>query len=266
MPHPDFSLEEIRAGLSGRDRTIGREVIFFPVTGSTNTEAAELAASGQAEGTVIIADSQTAGRGRRGREWVSPAGRNLYLSVILRPRMLPRDAAILTLMSAVACASAIQGLSSLPVSIKWPNDLMVSDKKMGGILTEMKTEADGIVYAVVGIGININLEASDMPDDIRDTATSVRLHTGMPQSRTQYAIGIINSLDEWYGTLLRSGKDPVIESCRRLSCSIGRAVTVVSGEDKITGLAEGIDAEGLLVLRLEDHSIVKISAGDVILH
>ncbi len=243
---------------------IGSEILFFPVTGSTNTAAAELAAKGQREGTVIIADSQTGGRGRRGRSWVSPAGKNLYLSIILRPCMPPRDASILTLMSAVACASALQKISSVAVSIKWPNDLMVADKKLGGILTEMKTDTDHIDYAVIGIGININLDSSDMPDDIRHTATSVRLQAGQPQTRTQYAVEIIKSLDYWYAILLKSGKGPVIDSWRRLSSTIGHTVTATSGEVQVTGLAEDIDAEGALLLKLEDNSLVKINAGDVI--
>src|SRR5271169_871148 len=229
MSLPELSIEEIRNGLSGLNVTIGNEILFFPVTGSTNTAAAELAAKGQREGTVIIADSQTEGRGRRGRTWVSPVGKNLYLSIILRPCMPPRDASILTLMSAVACSSAIQRLSSIPVSIKWPNDLMVVDKKMGGILTEMKTGADRIDYAVIGIGININLDSDDMPDNIRDIATSVRLQTGQPQPRTQYAVEIIKSLDSLYTILLNSGKGPIIDSWRSLTSTIGHTVTVTSG-------------------------------------
>ncbi|MGO9013932.1 MAG: biotin--[acetyl-CoA-carboxylase] ligase [Dissulfurispiraceae bacterium] len=263
MRSAELSVKEIRDGLSNQNVTIGSEIVFFPLTGSTNTEAVGLAAKGQREGTVIIADSQTEGRGRRGRTWVSPAGKNLYLSIIVRPGIPPKDASILTLMSAVACTSAIQSLSSVPVSIKWPNDLMVADKKIGGILTEMKADADSIDYAVIGIGINLNLDSSDMPDNIRETATSVMLQTGHPQSRTLYALEIIKSLDYWYTTLLQSGKGPVIDKWKSLSSTIGRTVTATTGEMKLTGLAEGIDNEGLLILRLQDSSVVKINAGDV---
>ena len=263
MQLSELSIEEIRDGLSCRNVTIGSEIVFFPLTASTNTEAAELAAKGQREGTVIIADSQTEGRGRRGRTWSSPAGRNLYLSIIVRPDLPPRDAAILTFMSAVACASVIRKLSSVQVSIKWPNDLMVADKKTGGILTEMKADADRIDYAVIGVGINLNLDSSDMPDSIRETATSVMLQTGHPQSRTLYALEIIKSLDSWYTILLQSGKGPVLNAWKSLSSTIGRNVTATTGEVKLTGLAEGIDNEGLLILRLPDSSVIKINAGDV---
>ena len=140
---------------------------------------------------------------------------------------------------------------------------MMADKKIGGILTEMKTDADSINYAVIGLGINLNLDSSDMPDSIRETATSVMLQTGLLQSRTEYALEIIKSMDYWYTILLDSGKCPIIESWQRLSSTTGRAVTVTTGEVQLTGLAEGIDTEGLLILRLGDNSVMKISSGDV---
>ncbi len=263
MQRPELSIEEIRDRLAALDLTIGNDILFFPVTASTNTVAAALAANGQKDGTVIIADSQTEGRGRRGRTWVSPPGRNLYLSIILRPCMQPKDAAMLTLLSAVACASAIQKLSSIPVSIKWPNDLMAAGKKIGGILTEMKTDAGRIDYAVIGIGININLDSCDMPDHIMNTATSVMLQAGEHQSRTQYAVEIIKSLNYWYTILLESGKGAIIDSWKRLSSTLGHVVTVTLGDTEVRGLAEGIDTDGLLMLKLEDNSVVRISAGDV---
>ncbi len=263
MPRAEVSIKEIRDGLSGLNATIGCEIFFSPIIGSTNTAAAELAAKGQREGTVVIADSQTEGRGRRGRTWVSPAGKNLYLSIIVRPGIPPRDSSILTFMSAVACAIAIRRLSSVPVSIKWPNDLMAEDKKMGGILTEIKADADSIDYAVIGIGINLNLDRSDMPDNILETATSVMIQTGLPQSRTAYALEIIKSMDHWYTVLLQSGKGAVLDAWKNLSSTIGRTVTAETGEVKLTGLAEGIDNEGLLILRLPDSSSVKINAGDI---
>jgi len=263
MQLPELSGQEIKDGLSGLNVTIGSEILFFPVTASTNTAACELAEKGQREGAVIIADRQTQGRGRRGRQWISPAGKNLYLSAIVRPAMPAADGAILTLMAAVACVTVMQEVSSLHLSIKWPNDLMVADKKIGGILAEMKTEAAGIVYAVIGIGININSDDSDLPDNIKATATSVRLETGRIQSRTLYALETIKSLDHWYAILLKSGKKSIIEAWQRLSSTIGRHVIVTSEELKFTGLAEGIDNEGALIIRLADNTFKKISAGDV---
>ncbi|MEW6740403.1 MAG: biotin--[acetyl-CoA-carboxylase] ligase [Nitrospirota bacterium] len=263
LKSPDLSIEEIRDSISGRSMIIGREIIFFDTINSTNTYAMELAEKGYPEGTVIIADAQTGGKGRLGRKWLSPQGKNLYMSIILRPVILPRDAAILTLMSAVACASAIKRLSSVPASIKWPNDIMVSDRKLGGILTEIKADMDRIFHAVIGIGININLEAGDMPDEIKACATSIKNESGDAQSRTLIAIEIIKELDRWYSMLLNSGKKPVIEEWLKLSSTIGRAVKVTVGNNVFTGIAGTIDEEGMLMLKLPDNTVKKISAGDV---
>ncbi|MFZ6006748.1 MAG: biotin--[acetyl-CoA-carboxylase] ligase [Nitrospirota bacterium] len=263
LKSPDLSIEEIRDSISGRSMIIGREIIFFDTINSTNTYAMELGDMGYPEGTVIIADAQTGGKGRLGRKWLSPQGKNLYMSIILRPVILPRDAAILTLMSAVACASAIKRLSSVHASIKWPNDIMVSDRKLGGILTEIKADMDRIFHAVIGIGININLEAGDMPDEIKACATSIKNESGNAQSRTLIAIEIIKELDRWYSMLLNSGKKPVIEEWLKLSSTIGRAVKVTVGNNVFTGIAGTIDEEGMLMLKLPDNTVKKISAGDV---
>jgi BirA family biotin operon repressor/biotin-[acetyl-CoA-carboxylase] ligase len=223
----------------------------------------ELADMGYPDGTVIIADAQKGGKGRLGRKWLSPQGKNLYMSIILRPTIQPKDAAILTLMSAVACASAIKQLSSVPVSIKWPNDIMVSDRKLGGILTEIKADMDRIFHAVIGIGININFEAEDMPDEIKAIATSIKNESGSAQSRTLIAIEIIKELDRWYSMLPNIGKKPIIEEWLKLSSTIGRIVKVNVGNNVFTGIAGSIDEEGMLMLKLPDNTVKKISAGDV---
>ncbi len=266
---PGLSIEEIRNALSGRPRIIGGEIIFYDTVSSTNTIAAELAGKassggeGCTEGTVIIADGQTGGRGRRGRAWVSPPGKNVYMSIIVTPGVPPVQAAVLTLMTAVACASAIRRLSPVPVSIKWPNDLMVSDRKLGGILTEIKADMDRISYAVIGIGVNINLEVDDAPDDIRSIATSLKYETGRPQSRTKYAIEILDEMEKWYGIFMKKGKRPVLEEWLRLTSTIGKTVNVTIGDTLLTGTAEKINDEGMLMLRLSDNSLKVISSGDV---
>lgn len=260
---PELSIDEIRDTISDWSTIIGREILFFNTINSTNTYAMELAEKGYPEGTTIIADAQTGGKGRLGRKWLSPPGKNLHMSIILRPAISPRDAAILTVMSAVACASAIKRLLSIPVSIKWPNDLMVSDRKLGGILTEMKADIDRIFHAVIGIGININLQAGDMPDEIKACATSIKNETGDAQSRTLIAIEIIKELDRWYSILLNIGKKPVIEEWLKLSSTIGRAVKVTVGNNVFTGIAGTIDDEGMLILKLPDNTVKKINAGDV---
>jgi BirA family biotin operon repressor/biotin-[acetyl-CoA-carboxylase] ligase len=259
---PDLSAEEIKSFLSGHTKIIGNEVVSFDVINSTNITAMEIAEK-LGEGTVVIADSQTGGKGRLGRTWFSPPGKNLYMSIVLKPAISPRDATILTLMSAVACAKAIRKVSSVPVMIKWPNDIMASDKKLGGILTEIKAEMDRIFHAVIGIGININLETGDMPDEIKACATSIKNETGDTQSRTRFVIEILKELDRWYRMLLNSGKKPIIDEWLKLSYTIGRAVKVTVGNSVFTGIAESIDDEGMLVLKLPDNTLKKISAGDV---
>jgi BirA family biotin operon repressor/biotin-[acetyl-CoA-carboxylase] ligase len=262
---PDLSIEKIKNSLAGNKTTIGRDIIFFDSIDSTNTTAMAVAEDGCKEGATVIADEQTGGKGRLGRKWISPAGKNLYMSIALRPQIPPRDAPILTLMSAVACASAVKRLSSIPVSIKWPNDIMVSKRKLGGILTEMKADMDRVAYAVVGIGININLETNDIPEDIMRTATSMKIETGEPHCRTEIAVEILKEMEKWYNIFMKNGKKPIIAEWSRLSSSIGHPVRVTSGSAAYTGTAEGIDDEGLLILKQNDGSVRKISAGDIAL-
>jgi BirA family biotin operon repressor/biotin-[acetyl-CoA-carboxylase] ligase len=270
---PDLSVEEIKNNLQ---KTIFRKIIYFKHIDSTNTVAMELAEKGFQEGDVLIADKQTQGKGRLGRKWLSPAGKNLYMSIILKPHILPADAAFLTLMSAVACASALRSLTSVPVSIKWPNDLMASDKKLGGILTEIKANMDRIIHAVIGIGININLDAEDMPDDIKDIATSIKIEQGSPKnrrffgaekssdfSRTLIAVEILKELDRWYNILLNKGKNTIKNEWLKLSSTINRSVKVTVMDAIFKGTARGIDDNGMLILQLSDNSLKKISAGDV---
>lgn len=269
---PDLSIEEIRNSLSGHVSVMGKKIIFLETVGSTNTSAMELAGKWCEEGTVVIADAQTGGKGRLGRKWLSPPGKNIYMSIVLRPEISPRDATVLTLMSAVSCATAIKKCSSIPVTIKWPNDLMVSDMKLGGILTEIKADMDRISHAVVGIGININLDLTDMPGEIGSFATSIKIEqkrgsaeaqNGYDFSRTLVAVEILKEMDRWYSILLTTGKKPIADEWMLLSSTIGRAVKVTVGDAVFTGIAGSIDEEGMLMLELPDNSVKKISSGDV---
>ncbi|MCL4456400.1 MAG: biotin--[acetyl-CoA-carboxylase] ligase [Nitrospirae bacterium] len=269
---PDMSIEEIKSALSGHTSVVGKKIIFLETVNSTNTHAMELAGKGCEEGSVVIADAQTGGKGRLGRKWLSPAGKNIYMSIVLKPQLSPRDATILTLMSAVSCATAVKKCSSIPVTIKWPNDLMVSGKKLGGILTEIKADMDRISHAVIGIGINVNIDPTDMPAEIGSFATSLKIEqksgsaevwNGYDFPRTLVAIEIIKELDRWYSILLNTGKKPITDAWMLLSSTIGRTVKVTVGNAVFTGIAEGIDDEGMLMLKLPDNSIKKINSGDI---
>ena len=259
---PDLCIPDLRKILSPGS-IMGREILFFESVSSTNTVAMEMAAQGCAEGTIVIAETQTTGKGRLGRSWISPAGKNLYMSIVLRPAMSPRDATALTLLSAVACASAIRHSSSVAVTIKWPNDIIVGDRKLGGILTEIKADLDRITHAVVGIGINVNLALADMPDEIAVIATSIINQTGEPTSRTELAGEVIREFDKWYGLLKTKGKQVIIDEWLAMSSTIGKQVLVSAGKVHLKGSAEGIDDEGLLILKLADGTYRKVSAGDV---
>ncbi len=260
---PDLSIEEIKNALSKENLKIGSDLVFYKTLSSTNITATELALKGYSEGTVIIADEQTDGKGRLGRRWISPAGKNLYISVILTPPISPRDATILTILSAVACCIALKKLLPIPISIKWPNDLIVNDKKIGGILTEIKADIDKIFLAIIGIGININLDLEDLPDDIRETATSIKILTGEHFCRTTVVIEILREIQRWYDILLSNGKTDLLLQWQLHTSTIGRRVRVKIGNDVFKGVAETIDSEGLLILRLPDNSFMKVNAGDI---
>lgn len=258
---PEFSVEELRTLIRG---DIGREIIFFESIGSTNTAALELAEKGAPHGTVVIADRQTKGKGRLGRTWVSPPKKNIYMSVILRPELEPKDATLLTIMTAVSCAKGVMKSTGLKAEIKWPNDLMISNKKLGGILTEMKSDPDGIVFAVIGIGINVNSKTKkDFPPDIRGIATSIKEELGKIQSRTFIIAEILKELEHWYKVLLNEGRKPLFDEWKRLSSTLGRKVRVTAGDNVFTGVAEDIDKGGMLILRLPSGMLKKISSGDL---
>ncbi|MCI0469184.1 MAG: biotin--[acetyl-CoA-carboxylase] ligase, partial [Nitrospirae bacterium] len=231
--------------------------------GSTNSAAMKIADKGYPEGAVVIADAQTDGRGRLGRKWASPPIKNLYMSIILLPEMRQSEAALLTLMAAVACANAIRG-RSVNALIKWPNDIIISNKKTGGILSEMSANHGKIRHVVIGVGININMDAAEMPDDIRDTATSLLIETGSLHSRTAFIIELLKEMDSCYRIFLNNRSD-ILRDYKRLSCMIGQPVSVNTGAETLAGYAEDIDDEGRLVLRLNNGLIKKLSAGDATL-
>jgi BirA family biotin operon repressor/biotin-[acetyl-CoA-carboxylase] ligase len=259
---PEFSAEEIKSTARGR---LGKEMVFLENATSTNDVAMGLAAEGAAHGTVVVADRQSRGRGRLGRHWVSPAGENIYMSVVLRPALHPRDATLLTLLSSVACAQAVKETTGLEAEIKWPNDVQVGGKKLGGILLETRTEPDRVTHAVVGIGINVNMRAGDFPASIKKTATSVLRETGKKFRRTPIASAIINQMDQELKRLEKEGRGPLLARWKELSSTLGRKVKVTGGDGTLSGTAMGIDDEGRLLLRLANRRLKKISSGDIVM-
>ena len=228
---------------------------------STNDRARELADTGAAHGEVVVAESQTAGRGRRGRAWASPAGRNLYLSVILRPNLPPQRAPELTLVASVAACDACRK-AGVEAGIKWPNDLLVGGRKVAGILTELSAEPDLVHWVVLGIGVNLNSGSGDFPADLRGVATSLSIERGQPVPRALFAAALLSELEQWLDRHAADGFGPVREAWRERSVTLGREVRVDADGGEISGVAEDIDASGALLVRGRA-GLVRVVSGDV---
>ena len=199
---------------------------------------------------MVLADSQGRGRGRLGRVWISPPGVNLYMSIRLGLYIRPRDATLITIMSSVACATALTRMTGLDVAIKWPNDLTIQKKKLCGILTELKTEQNKIVFAVLGIGINVNADIDRFPDEVKSIATSLKDETGMFYSRAEIAAEVLNEIGRWYETLKAMDRDTLLSAWRSLSSTLGKEARAVTSQGIFRGLARDIDSEGLLIIEL----------------
>lgn len=254
--------DDVRTQLEGA--RVGRRLEFLKTTVSTNADAFRLAEDGAVEGTVVLADSQSGGKGRRGRVWMSPAGVNLYCSVVLRPAIMPYEAPQLTFLSAVAAARAIELTTNLIPEIKWPNDLLVSGKKVAGLLNEMSAETDGINFVILGIGVNLNMTADQFPGDLRHPATSLLLESGAKVDRSRFTGTMLGELDRLYADFLEHGFGPVREEWQRRCNASGRQVIVSdSGTECTGGRFIGIDSDGALLLRSEDDVLHRITCGDV---
>jgi len=259
---PDRLLaEELRARLD--TALIGREIQCLDEIDSTNLRLMELAEQGAGEGLVLFADRQTAGKGRLGRRWESPGGVNLYLSVLLRPQIQPWHAPQLTFLSAVAVARAIEQVTGLQPRVKWPNDLLLAQCKVAGLLNEMSAETDAVHCVVLGIGINVNMRREQFPADLRYPATSLLLETGQNVSRLELAAALLQELDRLYSRFRHEGIAPLLDAWRTLCDLVGRRVRVSGAGPELQGLVTGIDDEGALLLELPDGGQERILAGDV---
>jgi len=243
---------------------VGKSMDCIKETLSTNADAFRIAEAGAPEGAVIIADAQTGGKGRRGRIWSSPAGVNLYCSVVLRPAIMPHEAPQLTFLSAVAVARAIEQTTDLKPEIKWPNDVLVGGRKVAGLLNEMSSETDGINFIILGIGVNLNMTADQFPNDLRHPATSLLLESGSRVCRSRFAAVMLNELDKLYEDFLCNGFDPVRGEWQRRCNANGRVVSVSdTGCESKSGIFVGIDSDGALLMRSGDDRIERIVSGDV---
>ncbi len=239
-----------------------KKIIYYKQLDSTNTEIARLAAVGATHGTVVVADAQTAGKGRRGRGWESPAGENIYMSILLRPDCVPDKAPMLTLVMAYSVAQALKKWGFLDVQIKWPNDLILSGKKICGILTEMRLKGMEIDYVVVGVGINVN--TNEFPKEIKDTATSLYMESGRVIDRENMIESVVSYFDKSYGQFLETMDLSFLkEAYNNMLVNVGKEVRVLEPEYEYTAYAQGINSEGELVVRTVEGEEKRIYAGEV---
>ena len=252
----------ITKGLS--TKVIGHNIEFHNEVDSTNSVLKQLASQGAPEGTVVIADSQTKGRGRLGRSWLSAPGKGIWMSLLLRPKLHPESIQVLTLAAAVAVTKALERFELPDTGIKWPNDILIKDKKVCGILTELSAEADRISWVIIGIGLNVN--HLDFPEEIKDLATSVRAQTDPDKlfDRSTLASSIINNFEVIYNKFVEYGSGPVIEQWKQYNITLGKRVKLFSQDGAyIIGTATDIMPDGRLVIKKDDGVLEYILSGEI---
>lgn len=238
---------------------------LFSVTDSTNIRAVHLAEAGAPHGTVLCADSQTGGRGRLGRSWESPPGVNLYISLLLRPPIDPREAPCLTLVTAVALADAVEEAAGMSAALKWPNDLYLRGRKAAGILAEMSADPDRLRYVVIGVGLNVNADREDFPVALRSKATSLKRETGRPHRRVELLARFLERFEEAYGMYRSGGLPALLPRWNRRCLLAGKTVLLRHGEQDLRGTAVRVDEEGALVFRPEGTGATRrIHSGEIL--
>jgi len=241
---------------------IGHKLYYYEEIGSTNDEAFRLGVQGAPEGTALIAESQSAGKGRMQRTWHSPPGANIYTSVILRPRFEPDLAPRISLAAGLAVAETLDPYCPGKVSLKWPNDVQIGGKKVCGILTQMKTATGVIDFVVVGIGVNVNWNLKEFPEDIQKMATSLSVEAGREVSRLELIILLYENLAKCYSELSQNGFAPLRKKWLDRTTMIGKPVSVIFGKETINGEAADLDEDGSLVILVDGNKKVKVAAGD----
>jgi BirA family biotin operon repressor/biotin-[acetyl-CoA-carboxylase] ligase len=246
-----------------RTKWMGRSIHHFHSMDSTNSMAYQLALQGAEEGEIVVAESQKKGRGRLGRKWFSPPLTNLYLSIILRPEIPPQQASLMTLMAAVATAGAIHKFSGLQPMIKWPNDILLKNRKVAGLLNEIHSEMDRIHFVVLGIGVNLNMDEKMFSKEIRSLATSLKREMGQSVSRKAFLQTLLEELEIWYETFLKEGAPPILQAWRDKAQIHGRPVKVTSFGEILSGTAIDVDNDGALILETKAGERKRVVAGDV---
>jgi BirA family biotin operon repressor/biotin-[acetyl-CoA-carboxylase] ligase len=249
----------------GKTNAIGRDIRVFEETTSTNDVIEKLARDNVKEGVVVFAESQTKGRGRLGRKWISPARKGLWFSILLRPDLRPQEATQLTVASATALRRAIEAVTGLKPKIKWPNDILIDGKKTSGILTELSAEVDRVKHIILGIGVDVNLSATEFPPELRKIATSLKIESGKTISRADLAVRILRELDVDYTRVCHGEFEAIADEWEEHCGTLGQTVTIHIGDRQMHGRAESLDDDGALLLRTEHGTLERVTGGDVTL-
>ncbi|MBN3038152.1 MAG: biotin--[acetyl-CoA-carboxylase] ligase [Candidatus Omnitrophica bacterium] len=269
QPHGGYRLVNIPDRLSAQElgwrlhtKTIAKKILAYDVVDSTNAVAFALAQRGASEHTAVFAEGQKKGRGRLGRQWVSPKSKGIYCSLILRPKISPDQAAIVTLMAAVSCAQAIRKMCGLNALIRWPNDILVNDKKVCGILTQMYVRDNSLEFIILGIGINVNTGTSKLPREASSLREECRDKS--PICRIQLSQELLRHLDKEYAYLVHKGPEHIIECWSDFSALSGKRVKVYLANKSVEGQALGIDKKGALIVRQDNGFRQHFLAADAI--
>lgn len=256
-----LSAGAIQAGLT--TAFIGQNLVYLPEVGSTNDAARLLAEQGAPEGSLVLADHQTAGRGRLARRWEAPAGSSLLLSLVFRPPLAPHQVQRLTMVCGLAVADAVEAETGLRVALKWPNDILIDGAKAGGILVELVSTGERVEFVIVGIGLNVNLHPADLPGELLVPATSLSQRAGREVGRARLLRALLQAIEVRYVALLQ-GHRPEGEWAGRL-LTLGQRVSVSGAGSVVEGVAEAVDADGALLVRCAGGRLERILAGDVTL-
>ncbi len=252
-----LDIQQVREKLAAR--VVGRQILYHPQLLSTNEEARRLAMAGESEGTVVVAETQTAGRGRRGRRWLDVPGQCLLFSILLRPDADASSWPLLSLGIAVAAAGSTGDHCHLNVATKWPNDLLVNQRKVGGILLEAGPE-----FVVAGLGLNVGGPVKRLQDQIPQPVTTLEEECGHPVSREEVLVALLEKIDQIYSQFQAGQAAAIIAAYKELDCTLGKYVMVEGGDEKVRGWAADIGPRGTLIIQT-DVGPREIAAGDVYL-
>jgi BirA family transcriptional regulator, biotin operon repressor / biotin---[acetyl-CoA-carboxylase] ligase len=253
--------EKIQNGLN--PIRLGSKILVFDTIDSTNDLARKYLEEGALEGLVLMAESQTRGRGRMGRSWASSPGTGIYMSVLLKPKIQPQRLSQLTLLTGLAVVQAVNEFTSRKAQLKWPNDILLNGKKLSGILSEYHPTQNGGNDVIIGIGVNANHSQNDFPEDLRPIATSLRIETGSPIDRQALATALIRHLDQEYNAFLRDDPPDIMKKWADHSDMFGKNISITKGNSVIHGTALRLDSQGRLLLRIKNGEEMAFDSGEV---